>query len=70
MGFVLSPGFVCENMLPTCIGEREYKLLDENDYIRRLERGKPVSLRNDDYIDKLYAKIKEDSEPRKIVKMV
>jgi hypothetical protein len=68
--FTLSPGFVCENMLPTCIGEREYKLLDENDYIRKMLRDKPLEIRNDDYIDNLYAKMGRDRDERKTFKMV
>jgi hypothetical protein len=70
VNFSLSPEFVCENLLPTCVGEREYRLLDENDYIRRMLLDKPLEIRNDDYIDNLYAKMRRDRSERKTFKML
>jgi hypothetical protein len=57
-------------LLPTCVGEREYRLLDENDYIRRMLLDKPLEIRNDDYIDNLYAKMRRDRSERKTFKML
>ena len=69
-GFILSAPYICENVLPVCLREHEYKALDENAYIKRITKGKPLNVRSDDFIDNLYADISKDNAPRKTIKMV
>lgn len=60
---ILSPQRVCTEYLHLC-DTPEITELDVNDYVARILSDKPDSIKNNDYVDSLYDRIKNDEKDR------
>ena len=67
--FILSPNYVCEEIIPVC-QKKDYELLEPADYVSRILATKPDAIKGDDYINNVYTKISEDKSERKTIKLV
>lgn len=67
--FLLSPDYVCSRLLKSC-HDVDFEVLTHEDYVERVLKDKPEFLEGNDFIDNLYKKIKQSSEPRKTIKAV
>lgn len=66
---VFSPKYFCSRISGFC-SKPEYKTLKSQDFVDRLLSEKPEFIANNDYSDKLHAKMAADTEPRKTVKVL
>lgn len=64
-----SPSYGCSRLLGFC-DTPVWKTLDPQDYIDNILADKPDFLKDNDYINKEYEKINEDTEERKTVKVM
>eukprot|EP00345_Euplotes_harpa_P011349 CAMPEP_0168351852 /NCGR_PEP_ID=MMETSP0213-20121227/22163_1 /TAXON_ID=151035 /ORGANISM="Euplotes harpa, Strain FSP1.4" /LENGTH=514 /DNA_ID=CAMNT_0008362873 /DNA_START=374 /DNA_END=1918 /DNA_ORIENTATION=+ len=67
--FTLTGEYSCSRMFGFC-SSPSWTTLNSEDYIRRMMSDKPEFIKNNDYIDNLYKKIKEDKNPRETVRIL
>ena len=65
--FVLSPDYLCAKIIESC-DDVDFIELDAKEYVTRILKDKPDIIKNDDFIDSLYGKMKESNVPRKTFK--
>jgi len=65
----LSPMTLCDEQLHLCTSP-VVKELDSDAFVQRVLASKPDFLKDNDYIDRLYAKIKADPNPRPMKRAV
>jgi len=66
---VLSPQRVCDETFHLC-SDPVIDELSADKFVERVIGSKPESLKNNDFVDNLYKKIKEDTSPRPIIRSV
>ena len=66
---ILSPSRVCDEYLHLCKNPHITEL-SADAFVKRQLDAKPDFIKNNDFIDKLYAKIKADPNPRRIVRSI
>ena len=66
---ILSADYVCHKLFGFCPSP-DYVEHPASVDVARILAGKPDSIKNNDYLNKIYAKIRDDPNPRKIVRTV
>jgi len=66
---LLKPYFVCTRTLGFCKNTK-YKYLDTNVFKKRVLSDKPDFIKDNDYVNKQYEKIRNDTKPRKTIKVM
>lgn len=66
---ILSSQRVCTEYLHLC-DTPEITQLDVNDYVARILSDKPKSIKNNDFVDSLYDKIKNDKNERPTIRQI
>ena len=68
-GHILRSDFVCARAFGFC-SKPKFKYLDNDAYIARVLKDKPDFIKNNDYVDKQYEMIRNDTKPRKTIKVM
>ena len=66
---VLTAEYACSRLYGFC-DSPVYATLNPQDYVKRMISEKPDIIRNNDYIDKLYAEIKTDKKERETINIL
>jgi len=67
--FLLGPDYFCARALGLCTSPK-FTIEKVDDYVDRVLAGKPAELKNDDYLNNIYAKIAADTKERSTIKAV
>lgn len=67
--YLLTRDRVCDEWLGWCSAP-VYEQIDLNNLVTDILSTKPLNIRNDDYLDNMYAEITKDNKPREIFKAV
>ena len=67
--YLLRADFMCARAFGFC-SKPHFKYLDNQEYIARILSDKPDFIKNNDYVDKQYEAIRNDTKPRKTLKFM
>lgn len=67
--FLLTGDYSCSRLFGFC-GNPTWVTLNSEDYVRRVISEKPDIIKNNDFIDNLYKEIKNDTNPRDVIRIL